>query len=111
MKNFLYDEDEFSSDENINNESYENDDDIYEMKPKNKQLKKIENNEHIFNEDIFDRKVAKSISEIHSKNKDMKLTNWVNSNLVELQKLYHLSEMSIPIEKFYIYIYKHSISF
>lgn len=97
MKNFL--DDDFSEDE-VEVEEEEIEDDFeynYTRKPKN--IK--------FQEEDFDTKVAKVITNIHKKEKQKKFSQWVNENYYHLKKLYTLSGMDLSEEEFYVYMYDH----
>ena len=105
MKNFIdYNEEipfeEEKEDKYEDEEKYENKEEFTEMKYK-KNFK--------FDESNFDVKVAKSIVNIHRRQKENNdFSDWVEGNYFHLMKLYELSEMTISIETFFTYIYDHS---
>tara|TARA_R110001599_G_scaffold345557_3_gene570093 strand:- start:243 stop:572 length:330 start_codon:yes stop_codon:yes gene_type:complete len=78
------------------------------MKPKVKP--KEEETRDGFDVDIFDAKVARSISQIHRQmvNKDSYFSNWVNANLEHLENMYKLSNLPCSDTDFYSYIYENT---
>ena len=59
-----------------------------------------------FDEDVFDRKVAREIIKIHKKkfNTD-KYAEWVNDYLEHIERLHDLSETNCNIETFASFVY------
>ena len=104
MKNYIYSDEEDFSEEKEEEEEFE----VPVQKTKTKKKKKIglKNKKYVFNEDIFDIKVAKSIRKAHTK-KD-KFSDWVNENLTHLKNLYNLSCLSCKEADFYFYIYENT---
>lgn len=60
-----------------------------------------------FDEKSFDYRVAKSITEIHKKPTN-DFDKWVKANFNDLVNLYQMSELTIPMETFFTFIYDHS---
>lgn len=63
----------------------------------------------VFDEDEFDKKVAKIINKTHRKRFDYKKYNeWINDNIHDLKRLFKLSNLDCSEETFYSYMYDHS---
>ena len=105
MKNYIYSDEEYFSEEDEEEEELET---SIKKQSKGKKQKKniVKNKKDIFDEDIFDAKVAKSIMKSHRK-KD-KFSEWVNENLFHLENIYKLSDISCKKVDFYFYIYKNT---
>ena len=104
MKNFIEDEGILYKDESDDGEDREDGEEIYQMKSKKKKSIKVSK----FDENNYDIKVAKAIINIHRNKKDNKFSKWVNINYKHLENLYRLSDLTIPRETFFTYIYDHS---
>ena len=101
MKNYFYysdDEESFSEEEEYEEENIK----FTKKKEVKKEVKK-----EGFDEDYFDFKVAKSMTNIHRKRDDF--SNWVEENLKHLVKLYKLSNLTCSEELFYTCIYENSL--
>ena len=65
-----------------------------------------------FNEDEFDAKVAKSITEIRKsiwkKTDEIRFNEWIRDHEDDLWKLYGVSELDCDEELFFSYVYQHS---
>ena len=101
MKNYIYSDEEVFSEEE--EESVEI---VNQQKIKKKKKKEIVKSKDCFDEDNFDKNVAKSITKIHKK-KDP-FSKWVNENIEDLQKLYNFSDLSCNEADFYYYIYENT---
>lgn len=100
MKIFI----DYSEEISFEEEEEENEEEFHQMEPKSKKTT------YKFDESSFDVKVAKSITNIHRKQKETnKFSNWVEENYEHLLKLYELSDICIPMETFFTYIYDHSL--
>ena len=99
MKNFIEDDEESYDD------SFSSDEEEIDFVNTNVIKKKKDKK---FDEDDFDVKVAKSIVKIHKKDNDVLFSKWVEENFTHLKNLYNLSELQIPPEVFYTYLYDNS---
>ena len=65
-----------------------------------------------FDQDVFDRKVASLIVNIHKKHirekLDKKFNWWVENNIEDLEILHEMSEIECPSDVFYTYVYDNS---
>ena len=95
----------FNGEEEIYESSDDEEEEIFNMKPKPKKIEK----KNKFDIDNFDYKVAKSIVDIHKNKKlDEKFSKWVEKNLEHLNSLYKISSFNCSPVDFYTYIYENS---
>ena len=96
----------FNDDEDIYDTESEEEEEIFNMKPREKTpVSKTSK----FNTEDFDYKVARSIVEIHRKKRtDDKFSKWVEENFTHLNALYRFSNMECSENEFYNYIYENS---
>jgi hypothetical protein len=120
MKNYIFEEDEDSFEEDeieqaevdgreqeiLESKNCKNTKNCKNIKGNNKKLKDIDKDVSVFDENLFDAKVARTIVKIHKK--DNHFSNWVEKNIYHLKSLYKLSGLQCSFVDFSSCIYENT---